>query len=253
MNSYQRDAEPFLILRDEEVSILRAGPAITTLRLTNWSADRSLLMPSFPLLTTLDPTTPLQPLHLALEPPLAAALRDWLTNPTNCPHVHAFEFTRQSELAVLAPLLTAHGNTPTALALPMLTAADAALVAAHACSRLELLRTEHPYAALPLGRTHIRHAAFTPGPALALVPREMRTRAPAADDVDGGTRAGAETGAAGGRLERLTVMLWHSHEEELEVVRALRLACARLAIRIEFERDVKAFRAVWAGVVQKRT
>jgi hypothetical protein len=81
----------------------------------------------------------------------------------------------------------------------------------------------------------------------------MHTHAPAADDVDGGTRAGAETGAAGGRLERLTMMLWHGHEEGLEVVRALRLACAQLAIRIEFERDVKAFWAFWAGVVQKRT
>ena len=148
MNSYQRDTEPFLILRDEEVSILRAGPVITTLRLTNWSADRSLFNKllelyhpslrtlslrgapsSFPLLTTLVPTTPLQPLHLALEPPLAPALRDWLINPTNRPRVRAFEFTRRPEPAVLAALLTAHGNTLTALALPTLTAADAGLVA----------------------------------------------------------------------------------------------------------------------------
>jgi hypothetical protein len=262
MNSYQRDTEPFLILRDEEVSILRAGPVITTLRLTNWSADRSLLNKllelyhpslrtlslhgapsSFPLLTTLVPTTPLQPLHLALEPPLAPALLDWLINPTNRPHVRAFEFTRRPEHAVLAALLTAHGNTLTALALPTLTAADAALVAslqrtpapASSCSarNTRTLRSRWDARIYVMWRS-LRAQRWPLSAGRCARPRALRTT------LIGGTRAGAETGAAGGRLERLTVMLWHGHEEELEIC-------------IEFERDVKAFRAFWVGVVQKRT
>ena len=46
-----------------------------------------------------------------------------------------------------------------------------------------------------------------------------------------------------GRLERLRVMLWYGHGEELEVMRRLRHVCAGLEIRIEFERDIMAFRA----------
>jgi hypothetical protein len=40
---FQRDTKPFLILDDEEVSILRTGPLITCLRLANWSDDSTLL------------------------------------------------------------------------------------------------------------------------------------------------------------------------------------------------------------------
>lgn len=267
--SYQSDSKPFLFLKDEEISILRSGPIITVLRLSNWSGDRSLLdrfltlynsslrtlalrgTPfSFPAPTTSLSATPLHPLHLTLEPPLAPALLDWLTNPAVRPHLRALEFTRQPHHVALAALLSAHGDSLAALALPMLTTADAALVAAHTRFRLEALRMEHPYAALPPQRAHLRlrQAALAPGPALALVRREIRARRAAGDDIDiDGSASGG-----GGRLQHLSVMLWRGHEDEPGVVRALRLACAQLGVCLEFERDVRAFRTLfWAGVVQR--
>jgi len=42
-SSYQHDSKPFVVLRDEKVSILRGGPAITVLRVENWSDDTSVL------------------------------------------------------------------------------------------------------------------------------------------------------------------------------------------------------------------
>jgi hypothetical protein len=48
-------------------------------------------------------------------------------------------------------------------------------------------------------------------------------------------------------------MLWRGNEEEREAVRVLELLCAQREVQIDFEQDVKAFRArFWAaGVVQR--
>ena len=128
-----------------------------------------------------------------------------------------------------------HDNTFTALALPTLTTADAAFITANAVDRLESLRIEHPYAALPPRCTCIRHAALALGPALVLVRWDMCTHA--GDDFNGHARVRVTCG----RLERLSVMLWYVHGEELGVVSRLRFACARLGIQIGFERDIRAF------------
>ena len=252
--SNEPEAEPFFALEDDALSILRSGPRITVLRLANWSSDTSLLgtllslyhptlrilslcgtpasfsaPPASPLLLT-----PQCPLDLTLEPSLALvpALVGWFTDPNTAPLVRTLEFTRQPEPAVLAALLAAHGATLTALALPTLTATDAAVISAHGGSRFEALRTEHPYAALPPPplRARLRHAALAAAPALALVREEARAR---------------------GRLESVSVVLWRGDEEERATVRLLKVHCAHLGVRAEFERDVVAFRArFWAGAVQ---
>lgn len=247
----KRQGEPFFALEDEVLSILRSGPRITALRLANWSSDTSILGTLLSLyhrtLRTLSlrgtpasfaapPVSPLLstppcPLALTLEPSLALApvLINWLTDPNTAPLVRTLEFTRQPESAVLAGLLAAHGATLTALALPALTAANAAAVAAHDCSRLEALRTEHPYTALPPRplRARLRHVALAAAPALALVREEARAR---------------------GCLESMSVMLWRGDEEEREMVGVLKVLCAQLGVRPEFERDVVAFRArFWAA------
>ena len=233
-------------LEDKALSILRSGPCITSLRLANWSSDTSLLGKFLSLyhrtLRTLSlhgtPTSfylprsspffsaPLSPLDLTLEPSLAAApaLADWLANPGTGPPVRALEFTRQPEPAVLAAMLATHGASLTALALPTLTIADAARIAAHGCPRLEALRTEHPYATLPPRPlcARLRFVALAASPALALVREEARNR---------------------GRLQSISVILWCDGAEELETVRVLKALCAPLGIRAEFERDVVAFRA----------
>ena len=252
---YLRDGKPVSILDDEALSTLRSGPPITALRLANWSSDTSLLckllvlyhsslralslrgaLISFPVLTASPLATPHHPLDLTLQSPLAPNLLDWLTNRTVRPRVRTLEFTRQPERAALASLLAAHGNELRALALPTLTTADAAHVAAYCYPRLESLRTEHPYATLPAAHVHLRHVALATGPALSLFCEKMRSGA--------GIR---------GRLERVSVMLWRGNEEELEAVRVLELLCAQRGVQIDFERDVKAFRArFWAaGVVQR--
>ena len=250
---HEREAEPFFPLEDEVLSILRSGPRITALRLANWSGDASLLGTLLslyhPTLRTLSLrgspasfsvppaspplSTPLFPLNLTLEPSLALvpALMDWLTDARTAPHVRALEFTRQPEPAVLAALLAAHGATLTALALPTLTAADAAAVAAHGCPLHSALRAEHPYTALPPPplRAHLRHVALAAAPALALVREEARAR---------------------GRLESMSVMLWRGDEEEWATVHVIKVLCAQLGVRAEFERDVVAFRArFWAGAL----
>jgi len=247
----ERDGNPFIALEDEALSLLRFGPRITALRLANWSSDTSLLgallslyhrtlrtlsLRGTPASFSVPPAspplpTPLCPLNLTLEPSLALVpgLVDWLTDPSTAPLVRALEFVRQPEPAVLATLLAAHGTTLTALALPMLTAAD---VAARRCPRIEALRTEHPYTALlprPL-RARLRHVALAAAPALALAREEARMR---------------------GRLESMSVVLWRGDEEERVTVRALKVLCAQLGVRAEFERDVVAFRARFrAGAAQ---
>jgi hypothetical protein len=248
------EGKPFCALGDEALSILRSGPPITTLRLANWSNDTSLLGTLLslyhPTLRTLSLrgtpasfsvppvlphlSTPSCPFSLTLEPSLALVpvLMDWLTDSRNPALVHALEFIRQPERAVLSALLAAHGATLTMLALPTLTAADAAEVAAHVCPHLEALRAEHPYAALPprLLSARLRHVALAAAPALALVREEARAR---------------------GRLESMSVVLWRGDKEELLIVRVLKALCAQLGIRIEFERDVVAFRVrFWAGAAQ---
>ena len=240
----EREGKPFCALGDEALSILRSGPLITALRLANWSNDTSILGTLLslyrPTLRTLSLrgtpssfsvppllSTPSCPFSLTLEPSLA--LMDWLTDPRNPPFVHALEFIRQPEPAVLSALLAAHGATLTTLALPTLTTADATEVTAYVCPRLEALRAEHPYAALPprLLSARLRHEALAAGPALALVREEARAR---------------------GRLESMSVVLWRGDREELVIVRVLKVLCAQLGIRIEFERDVVAFRVrFWAG------
>jgi hypothetical protein len=246
----ESEGKPFYALGDEALSILRSGPPITALRLANWSNDMSLLgtllslYPSTlrtlslrgtpasfcvpPVLPHL--STPWRSFSLTLEPSLA--LMDWLTDLRNPPLVHALEFIRQPEPAVLSALLAAHGGTLTTLALPTLTVADAAEVAAYVCPHLEALRTEHPYAALPprLLSARLRHVALAAAPALALVREEVRVR---------------------GRSESMSVVLWRGDKEELVVVRVLKALCAQLGIRIEFKRDVVAFRMrFWAGAAQ---
>ncbi|KAI9459663.1 hypothetical protein BJY52DRAFT_1416015 [Lactarius psammicola] len=250
----ERESEPFFALENEALSILRSGPRITTLRLANWSSDTSLFgkllslyrrtlrtislrgtPASYSASSASSPLpTPLCPLNLTLEPSLtlASALVGWLTDPSTAPLVRALEFVRQPEPVVLATLLAAHGTTLTALALPTLTTADVAVIAAHGCSRLEALRTEHPYAALPRPtlRARLRHAALAAAPALALAHEEARMR---------------------GRLESMSVVLWRRDKEERAAVRALKVLCAQLGIRAEFELDVIAFRArFWAGAIQ---
>jgi hypothetical protein len=126
-----------------------------------------------------------------------------------------------------------HGNlnTPTTLVLPVITTANANFIAVNTVTHLESLRIELPYAVLPSRCTHTRHAA------LALVRWDMCTHA--GDNFNGHVCVRVTCG----RLERLKVVLWYGHGEELEVMRWLMLVCAGLEIRIEFERDVKAFRA----------
>jgi hypothetical protein len=249
---HEREAEPFLALEDEALSIVRSGPRrITVLRLANWSSDTSLLgtllslyhrtlrtlslrgMPASFLVPPASPplSAPPCPLNLTLEPSLALvpALAGWFTDPSTA--IRALEFTRQPEPAVLAAMLAAHGATLTALALPTLTAADAEAIAAHGCYRLEVLRAEHPYAALPPPplRARLRHVALAAAPALALVREEAHGR---------------------GRLESMSVVLWRGDEEERATVRLLKVLCAQLGVRAEFERDVVAFRArFWAGTL----
>jgi len=111
--------------------------------------------------------------------------------------------------------------------------ADAAFITANAVDHLQSLRIEHPYAALPPRCTRIHHAALALGP--ALFRWGMCTRA--GDDFNGHARVRV----TGGRLECLSVMLWYGNGEELEVVSRLRFACARLEIRIELDRDIRAF------------
>ena len=249
-----RKSEPFVVLEDEALSMLRSGPRITALRLANWSNDTSLLgtflslyhgslrtlsLRGNPSSFSVPPTptalsTPLYPISLTLEPSLALipALMNWLTDPKDAPRIHTLEFTRQPEPAVLTALLAAHSSTLKTLALPTLTVADAAAVAAHGCPRLEALRTEHPYATLPsrLLSARLRHVALAAGPAVALIREEAR---------------------AGGRLERMSVVTWRGDEEERETVRVLKALCAQLGIRAEFERDVVAFRERFsAGAVR---
>ena len=247
----EREGKPFFALEDEALSILRSGPRITALRLANWSNDASLLGTLLSLyhrtLRTLSLrgrsasfsvppplSTPSCPLSLTLEPSLALvpALMGWLTDPSNPPLVRALEFIRQPEPAILAALLAAHGATLNVLALPTLTTTDAAVVSAHGCPHLEAIRTEHPYAALPprLLSARLRHVALAAAPALALVREEARAR---------------------GRLESMSVVLWRGDGEERANVRVLKVLCAQLGIRTEFERDVVAFRErFWAGTVQ---
>ena len=252
--SNRRGSAPIVALEDEALSMLRLGPRITTLRLANWSNDTSLLSTFLSLyhgsLRTLSlrgtpssfsvpstPTalsTPLYPISLTLEPSLALipALINWLTDPNSSPRICALEFTRQPKPAVLAGLLAVHSSTLKALALPTLTVADAAVVAAHGCPRLVALRTEHPYATLPsrLFSTRLQHVALAAAPALALIHEEA---------------------CAGGRLESISVVLWRGDEEERETARVLKALCAQLGIRAEFERDVVAFRERFsAGAVR---
>jgi hypothetical protein len=243
--SYQRDSQS-PIFDHEALSTLYSGPPITTLRLANWSSDTSLLdkllavyQPSLralslrgarssfstPITSLL--TTSHHALDLTLQPPLSPALLDWLTDHTIRPRVRTLEFTRQPELATLAALLAAHSDELRALALPTLTTAEAALVSAHCCHRLLSLCTEHPYSALPALLMHLRHVALAIGPALTL----MRSR------------LGAGASGASGKLERVSVMLWRGNGEEQQNVLALKQLCAQLGVRIEFEREVKAFRA----------
>jgi hypothetical protein len=254
VQSNDREGEPFIALDDKTLSMLRYGPRVTALRLANWSNDTSLLGTFLSLyhgtlrILSLRGTpasfsspsasprlsTPLCPISLTLEPSLAPipTVMNWLSDINNPPLIRALEFMRQPEPAVLAALLAAHSGTLTVLALPTLTVADAAVVAAHGCSRLEALRTEHPYATLPSRRltARLRHVALAASPALALIREEAR---------------------AGGHLESVSVILWRGDEEERETVRVLKVLCAQLRIRAEFKRDVVAFREqFWAGTVQ---
>jgi len=121
----------------------------------------------------------------------------------------------------------------TALALPTLTAVDAALVSTHTCARLESPRLKHPYAALPSLHAYLRYVALAPGPALALVRQEIHASA-----VDDG---------GGRRLERLSVMLWRGYEAKSEVMRMSRLACAQMGVLVEFERDIKDVSGIILG------
>ncbi|KAI0253304.1 hypothetical protein BJV78DRAFT_1351896 [Lactifluus subvellereus] len=73
-----------------------------------------------------------------------------LTNRTVHLRVRTIEFTRQPGRAALVSVLAAHGDELRALALPTPTTA----VMAGCCSRLESLRTEHPYATLPAPHVH---------------------------------------------------------------------------------------------------
>lgn len=130
--------------------MLCSGPRITALRLANWSKDTSLIgtfllhyhgslralsLRGTPASTAL--STPLRSISLTLEPSLALipVLMNWLTDPNDSSRLRVPEFTRQPKPAVLAGLLAAHSSTLMVLALPMLTVADAAVVAAYGCPR----------------------------------------------------------------------------------------------------------------------
>jgi F-box-like len=256
ITSYQRDGKSFSIFDDKALSTLCSGPPISALRLANWSSDTSLLdkllglyQPSLRVLSlrgahssfSTPATSRLASHHaldLTLQPPLASTLLDWLTNRTTRPRIHTLEFIRQPEHAVLAALLATHGDGLKSLALPTLTTADAALVAAHCSPRLKSLRTEHPYAALPALRLHLHHVALAVHPALTLVREQV------------GMLSGI---GMRGRLEHVSVILWRGNEEEQRAVRALKLLCAQLGVWIRFEREVKEFRARFREAVVQRT
>ncbi|KAI0066704.1 hypothetical protein BV25DRAFT_1835684 [Artomyces pyxidatus] len=230
---------------EQALAYLRAGPAVSSLRFANWSSDTDALpslLAVYPALHTLSvrgaadviaaplPALHAPALHVALEPPLAPALLDWLATG---PPVRSIDFTRQPSPELLERVLKVHGPTLAGLALPSLFPATRALVRAH-CPRLAALRVEHAWTSASVfadAPDALRHVAFGTDLETSLAPVLAFVR--------------AHPG-----VERVQMMLWKRSPGERDChpqLEELRALCAERGIEFGVDTDVRAFRAVAAS------
>lgn len=245
--SLERSKAPTSSFDATTLSLLRAGPAITSLRFSNWSENadalpqllsiwpslQSLTLRGLPPLMSEPPAqaalfpSALHTLHLNLQPAPSPEFLDWLLHTTrSASSLRSLELARQPDPRVLEKLLTAHGSTLTSLALPAIRSAELSMVTS-ACPHLAALRIEHPWA----------------GPAIfRRAPKELSR---IALGIDEGTPLGPVLDLVRSReaVSAVTVLVWRTGENHPQV-EDLRRLCVSKGVEIRVVKNVEQFRAL---------
>ena len=225
------------------IHVLKSGPAITSLRFSNWSLHHHLLSQllevwhslkflsingtavSLPPLSLPSPLFALEQLHMNIQTPPAAEFMSWLLN-NSASTLRVLNFEREPSAALLNSILDVHEQTLQSLGLPACSSLEH-VQAIQRCRNLKELKLDIPAPAAhalfrQLSRT-IEHLALALGQGMTL----------------GSMLDSAELHTSG--LRTVSVLLWDGSEHSSQLL-VLKSACARRGIELRTTYNVRVFR-----------
>ncbi|CAL1693895.1 unnamed protein product [Somion occarium] len=223
--------------------ILRSGPRIKTLQLSDWSDNPTSLvqlLDIWPSVQSLEicgtpPSLPspspepcpcaLQELRINVQMPPSVDVLEWLTYNSK-DTLRVLDLKREPEAEMLDYLLGEHSATLESLSIPS-AAASKVIINLLECFMLRELRVEKTKTArqifntLPVGLEHLAlgvHGDVSLQPVLQFIKK-------------------TET------LKTLTMHLWNGAESH-EQLDAVKIACARQGVDLQFTKDIRTFRSI---------
>lgn len=231
---------------DQTLSLLKSGPNITALQVSNWSENRhtvAQLLDLWPTLKSLSisgtppqapPDSPepfpcsLEELRMNFQSPPSIDFMNWLLH-NSLDTLRILDLEREPPTQLLDYLVNAHGHTLHSLSLPSLNDHTRVLLK---CQQLRELRIEAPGA---LGKLHkelpetLEHIAFGLDRNTALQPVLEAVR-------------------SNDSIKSVTVNLWNGGELHPQFS-ALKISCAYRGVELRVTSEIQTFRAMTVRAV----